>query len=233
MKKIVLAWLLALPAPLCLAHEESHEPSIRVSGHAVVMAQPDQAEIDLGVVTEAKTAAMAAEQNARRLDKVLAELKKTLGPDASIKTLSYSLNPNYRYPKEGGKPEITGYIASNIVRVTLARLNGAGKAIDTAIQAGANTVHRLQYSLRDEHAAQASALREAAANARAKAGTLAESLSLTITKVLSVSESQSSPITPLRRDLALAEARSTATPVEPGTIEVRAEVVLEVAVTPK
>ncbi|MGH8718852.1 MAG: SIMPL domain-containing protein [Burkholderiales bacterium] len=232
----MIRFLSALIAALCvqsaLAHEEP-VPLVRVTGQAVVMAQPDQAQIDLGVVTEAKSAASAASQNAQRLDQVLAELKRALGPKATIKTLSYSLSPNHRYPKEGGKPEITGYTAANVVQVTLENLNDSGKAIDVATQAGANAVHRLRYRLKDERAAQSQALRDAAANAQAKAETLADSLSLKITKVLSVAESQAPVVIPLREELALSKTRGSATPIEPGTIEVRTEVVLEVAVAPK
>lgn len=223
----------ALPARAYDGIHHQQEPSVRVTGHAVVMTQPDQAQLDIGVVTEAKTAAGAANQNAQRVDRVIGELKKTLGQNTAIKTLSYSVSPNYRYPKEGGKPEITGYTASNIVRLTTERLSDVGKIIDAASQAGANTIHNLQYTLKDEKTAQSAALREAAENARAKAQTLAAALSLQVVGVQSVAENQAPEITPLRKGLATAEARAIETPIEPGTIEVRAEVVLEVIVAPK
>ncbi len=105
--------------------------------------------------------------------------------------------------------------------------------IDAATQAGANNIENLQTSLKDEDATRNAALREAADNARVKAETLAASLSLKVVSVLSVSEIQSPIVMPLRRNMALAEARDTATPIEPGQIEVKAEVVLEVIVAPR
>ena len=68
--------------------------------------KPDQAQIDVGVVTEAKNAQAAATENAEKLDVVLAELRKALGPGAHIKSTSYSLTPMYHYPKkkEGLQP---------------------------------------------------------------------------------------------------------------------------------
>lgn len=234
MRKALCAYLFTVFALPTHAHENAQrEPSVRVTGSAVVMAQPDQAEIDIGVVTEAKTAASAANQNAQRVERVISELKKALGQNASIKTLSYSVSPSYRYPKEGGKPEITGYHASNIVRVTTVRLDEAGKTIDIATSAGANTIHNLQYTLKNEKAAQSAALREAAESAKAKAEALAAALSLKVVRVLSVAENQVPIIAPLRKAFATAEARATETPVEPGTIEVRAEVVLEAIVAPE
>src|SRR5262245_26901606 len=89
--------------------------TIRVTGEATVTAQPNQAQIDIGVVTQAQNAQAASTQNAQRLEAVLAALRRAAGADAEIKTISYSLAPNYRYPKEGGNPTLAGYTASNVV----------------------------------------------------------------------------------------------------------------------
>jgi uncharacterized protein YggE len=205
-------------------------PSIRVSGEATVTVQPDQARIDIGVTTQAQTAQAAAADNAQRLETVLAELRRALGAGAEIKTAGYSLNPDYRYPKDGGRPTITGYTATNIVRVTLNDLTQVGRAIDAATQSGANQVQRLQFTLKDEQAAQSQALRAAAVKARAQAEALAQALGLKIVRVLSVAESGAG-VQPIMRDVALGRAEAAvSTPVEPGTIEVRAAVTLTVEI---
>ena len=121
--------------------QRTQQPSIRVTGEASVAANPDQAKIDIGVVTQAERADAAALQNAERTDAVLAALRKTLGQGAEIKTISYSVNPNYRYPKEGA-PVITGYTATNTLQVTLNDLKLVGKVIDAAVQFGANAIQR-------------------------------------------------------------------------------------------
>jgi uncharacterized protein YggE len=205
-------------------------PSIRVSGEATVTVQPDQARIDIGVTTQAQTAQSAAAGNAQRLEAVLAELRRLLGAGADIKTVSYALNPDYRYPKEGGIPTIIGYTATNIVRVTLNDLSRIGQVIDAATQSGANQVQRLQFTLKDEQAAQSLALRAAAVKAKAQAETLAQALGLKISRVLSVVESTGG-VQPVMRDVMLARAEAAAsTPVEPGAIEVRATVTLTVEI---
>src|SRR5947207_12013686 len=86
--------------------------SITVTGDATISAEPNQAQIDIGVVTQARTAPEASKENAERLTRVLAEVKKLLGKDDEVKTSGYALTPTYRYP-QGGKPEIVGYNASN------------------------------------------------------------------------------------------------------------------------
>src|SRR5215468_7123062 len=102
---ITLGLLCALAVHAQEVDSRSKIPTITVMGDAVVTVEPDQVEIDIGVVTQARTAVEAGNANAAKLAKTIAELKKLLGTGGEIKTAGYSLTPNYRYPKEGGKPE--------------------------------------------------------------------------------------------------------------------------------
>lgn len=204
-------------------------PSIRTTGEAVVTAKPDRAEIDVGVVTQSDSSQSAVTQNAQKVEATLSKLRQLLGADADIKTVSYSVSPNYRYPKEGGEPTIAGYTATNIVRITLDDLTKAGNVIDTASQAGSNRIQSLRFTLKDEGPVQAEALRQAATQARAKSQALASALGLRVVRVLSVAES-GSPV-PVREVAFARAADSAATPIEPGTIEVRATVAFTVEVS--
>ena len=208
-------------------------PSITVSGDATVSAEPDQAEIDIGVVTQARTAPDATKQNAERVARVLAEIKKQLGKGDEVKTSGYSLTPNYRYP-QGGKPEIVGYTASNTLRIKTTNLSLVGRLIDSAMQAGANNVNRLVFTLQDELAAQLGALKMASAKARAKAEAVTAALGLKIVRIISVNEGERM-VQPIYRQAmaARAEAASAPTPVEPGTVEVRSTVSMTVEVSDK
>lgn len=223
--------LLFISASLAKAQDASDKlpPSIRTSGEALVIVQPDRAQIDVGVVTQADTSQAAVVQNARKLESALASLRQLLGANADIKTISYTVSPNYRYPKEGGEPTVAGYTATNIVRVTLDDLTKVGRVIDTATQAGTNRIQNLRFMLKDESRAQSQALREAALQARAKSQALASALSLKVVRVLSVLENGSPGIA--MREVAFARADSAQTPIEPGTIEVRASVTLTVEIT--
>lgn len=206
-------------------------PSIRSSGDAVVTAKPDRAQIDIGVMSRATQSQDAATQNARQLESVLAALRKLLGANADIRTISYNLTPNYTYPRDGGEPTVTGYTATNTVRVTLDDLTRVGAVIDAATKAGANQVQNIRFMLKDEQAVRAQALREATTKARAQAEAMASALGLRITRVLSVSDS--GPVMPVIHEMrmaARAEAADVSTPVIPGQIEVRANVTLTVEV---
>jgi uncharacterized protein YggE len=216
------------------ALEKAVYPLIRVTGEAAVTTKPDQAWIDIGVVTEARNAQAAATENAEKLDAVLGELHKTLGPEADIKTISYSLTPLYHYPKEGGTPTITGYLATNAIQVKTTELTQVGKIIDTAAQSSANRIQSLQFTLKDEQAVYIQALREAVAKARAKAEAMGSALGLKIVRVLSAEESGQLP-RPVYAERMQTRAAATPvqTPVEPGTIEVRATVTLTVEIAPE
>ena len=211
------------------AQETVRQPFIRTVGEAVVNVAPDRAEIDIGVVTEASTSQAAVSQNAQKVEATLARLRSLLGAQADIKTVSYNVSPVYRYP-QNAEPQITGYSATNIVRVTLDDLTKIGSVIDSATLAGANRIQQLQFSLKDEQPVQARALREAALKARQKADALASALGLTSVRIFSVEES-SAPVIPLRKDYAMRAEAASVTPIETGTIEVRASVTLTVQIS--
>jgi hypothetical protein len=207
--------------------------SIRVTGNAVVTANPDRARIDVGVVTQSPQSQTAVSQNASKVEVLLAALRKALGSGADIKTLSYSLNPDYQYRASGGPSTISGYSATNIVRIMVDDLSKVGLVIDTAAQAGANRLPSVQFVLRDAQSARAQALKEAALKARAEAEILAGALGLKVNRILAVEEGGGAVI-PMREVMfARAESASASTPIQPGTLDVNASVQLTVEVSPK
>jgi uncharacterized protein YggE len=232
----LLAMLVFMPSVASAQQNErrSRPPSVTANGEAVITVEPDQAQIDIGVVTQAKNAPDAAKENAEKLARVMSEVKKLLGKGDEIKTANYSLNPNYRYP-QGGKPEIVGYTATNVLHIKTSALENVGKLIDTAMQSGANTIQRLVFTLKDEQSAQLQALRLASTKAKAKAEEMAKALGLRIVRVLSITEGERGvrPIIMPQPRMAQMEAASAApTPVEAGTIEVRASVTLTAEIGP-
>jgi uncharacterized protein len=234
LRQLTLAAVALLVAASAYADGSPPLSSIRVSGEARVSARPDRVQIDIGVSSQAEHSEQAAADNARQVDRVLAALRPAAGAGAELKTISYSLTPNYQYHPGGGQPTLTGYTALNIVRVTLDDLGRMGGVIDAATGAGANRVQGIQFTLRDQDAVRAQALREAAVRARAEADVLASSLGLKILRVLTVEESSPRvmPIRPLVMGGMRAAAAEVATPVEEGTIDITADVTLSVEVGP-
>jgi uncharacterized protein len=224
--------LLFIPLLAEAQQTKTEMPSnIQVEGEAVVHAKPDRAEVDLGVITQAPDAKTAAAQNAQKLDRVIQQLKSQVAQNLQIKTIGYSLSPNYVYPPQGGEPKITGYIANNTVQVQTDDLTQVGAIIDTSIKAGANNVQSIRFMLKDDSAVQAQALREASQKARNKADALASALGVKVIRVLQVVEGGQAVI-PIQARTFGAEAAKmdVSTPVEPGTLEVHGKVTLTVEI---
>jgi uncharacterized protein YggE len=225
-------------------------PEISVMADATITARPDRATIEIGVVTESKTAQAASAQNARRVEAVITALRTVLpaaggesahgetppsdaapASPAKITTVGYSLDPVYSRPKPGGNPILTSYSVSNTVRVTTDDLSLVGPLIDGAMGAGANRINRLAFTLQDEQPLMMKALGQAAARAKEKAEAIASALGVKIIRVLQVEENGPSvrPVERMLRAAAYSESPST-TPVESGTVDVTATVTLTVEV---
>ena len=218
----------ALATPYAMAQSADAvraNKTIRATGEATVTATPDQAEMNIGVVTQAPTAEQASADNAKKTEAVLAAVKRALEPTAEVKTVGYTVTPNYVYPRDGqGEARITGYTASNMVHVTTGDLVRVGAVIDAATGAGANNIQGLQFSLKDDSAIRAEALGQAAQKARQQAESIGRALGVTMTGVV-YAEEGGPTVRPVFYDAM--EARTAAaskTPVEPGTVEVRATV---------
>jgi uncharacterized protein YggE len=198
-------------------------PYVRTHGESTISVEPDQAQIDIGVVTQGATAQAASDANAQQANTVIERLKAA-APSASIKTVNFSVNPNYRYPKDGGTPVILGYAANNTVRLELNDTSLVRKVIDAATKSGANNVNRLNFTVKDEKPFRAQALSEAASQARASAEALAGSLKLRVGTVLQMEEGQPVIVSPARQiEFARAESNTEA-PISPGNIDVHASV---------
>ena len=212
--------------------QQAAPPEIRVTGTATASAEPERAEIDLGVVTQAATAKEAADANAEKLETVIAAVREAIGTDGEIETQSYSLRPNYNRPRDGSELTIASYTASNMIRVSKIAIDDAAKVIDAATGAGTTNVQRLQFTVEDEEALRLRALADAARKARARAEALAGALGLDIVRVLSVTEGEPVMVRPYAAPTRMmqAEAGRAQTPVQPGEVEVRATVTLRVEV---
>lgn len=215
-------------APAESRDHTTRQPRVIAVGDAVVQAQPDTAVLTISVVTQNKSALAAQQENARRSERVVGAVKEAAGADAEIKTSGYVLTPQRVY-RENQPPTISGYEARNSVSVTLGDLKRVGNVIDAAAQSGANNVDSVSFTLRNDRRAQERALSDATAEALSKARIMAQSLGGRVGRTLEVRESGTLPPRPLSQTAEFGAARTAAvaqTPIEIGTIEVRAEVQL-------
>lgn len=197
--------------------------SVRATGEGSISVTPDQARINIAAVTQAATAQDAADQNASVAANIIARVTQVLGSAGTVKTVNYSVNPNYTYPS-GGSPVLNGYTVTNTIQATLSDLTITGKVIDAATQAGASRIDSLQFGLKDDSAARSQAIRAATLKAKAKADAMAASLGMKTGPVMVIQEG-GAVVQPLTTNMAVSVA---STPIQPGQLDVQANVTIEV-----
>lgn len=205
---------------------------VMVSGDSLVQAQPDTAIVTLSVVTQARRALDAQQENATRSDAVVRALKSAAGPGAEVKTSGYSVQPQRLY-KEGQPPTITGYEARNTVTVVLSDLTRVGTIIDAASQSGANDISGISFTLRQDRPARTEALRQATREAVDKAGVIASALGGRIVRIVEVQEEGTVRPIPVYDQVERFKTQAAqATPIEVGTLDVtsRVQLIAEVEV---
>jgi len=225
MKKIFAALLIsaAIPAAPAAAQTTGQvtqaiagtKLDLNVTGE--VARVPDLAVISAGVVTRAKTASAALQDNAGRMDRVIAALKSAGIADRDIQTSSINLNPEYRYP-ENQSPQLVGYTATNQVTVRFRDIRNSGKVLDALVAEGANQINGPSMTIEHPEEALDEARAKAVASGRARADLYAKALGMRVVRVVSVSESGGSyPVPPPMPYAERAMAASTpVTKIEPG-----------------
>ena len=191
MKPILIAalGLLAATAPnAASAQDPVRGTRLDINATGTVTRVPDLAIISAGVVTRSATATGAISDNASRMERVRAALKRAGIADKDIQTSTLSLNPDYRYDNNQ-PPVLTGYQASNNVSIKFRDLKRSGAILDALVAEGANQISGPSLTIDRPEAAQDEARQKAIAAGRARADLYARTLGMRVTRLVSVSES--------------------------------------------
>jgi uncharacterized protein YggE len=218
---------------------------VAVIGESNVKAQPDTAVIILSVVTQNQKALNAQQENARKSEAVMKAVKETAGANPEIKTSDYSLQPQNDY-RDDRLPKIIGYEASNTVTVTMSELNNVGAVIDAASIAGANSVEKVAFILRENNPARGQTLNDATRQAMTKAQAIAQALGGRVVRVVEeqeggttrrvstteseLDEMQDKSFSNANMSVTDARRSRVSTPVEAGSLNVRSQVQLLVEI---
>ena len=191
--RLIAASLLAMAVPLGGAAAQSLQvqpvPGTRLDVVATgeVNRVPDLAIISAGVVTRASTATAALAQNADRMQRVVAALRRAGVAERDIQTSSINLNPDYRYV-ENQPPVLTGYQASNQVSVRFRDIAQSGRILDALVAEGANQISGPTLTIDKPETALDEARRDAISRARARAQLYANAVGKRVGRILLISE---------------------------------------------
>ena len=210
----------------------SREKVISVTGTANSSVEPDLLVITFGVETQEKTAKAALESNSNSMNGVVNAIRSVGISDDEISTSRLNIHPVYdSYRDESGRytQELIGYRVTNTITVETGSLHSAADIIDGAVQAGANRVDNVYFTLSPENEIKVKdeLIAKAILNAKTKAENALAPLNHQIigVKAVSLSEFGMPPPVPLYAefDMAMAEGASfkASTPVFSSEQDVR------------
>jgi uncharacterized protein YggE len=180
---------------------------------------PDVATIRAGVVTQNATASAALLENAARMARVLAALKRAGVAPRDIATANIGLSPQYRYG-ENVPPVITGYQANNTVSVRFRDVARSGAILDALVNQGANQIDGPTLAIDNPDAALDEARSDAIKRARARADLYARASGMTVARIVSIAEGGENSGGQPPVMLQFARAKAEATPVAAGETDV-------------
>jgi uncharacterized protein YggE len=200
--------------------------SITVVGEGKVTLVPDLAEINVGAEANAETVSEAKAEVDRQVAAIVATLREMGVQEKDIQTHHYSIYYDRVSLMVSSRPPAeaeSGYRVSSMMRVTVRDVDKASDLLDAAVEAGANQVHGLSFTVSDESLWQGQAREKAMADARARAAELASLAGVNLGEVVSVSE--------VIGGLPMAMFKGVeSTPIAPGELEMGTQVQVTFAI---
>jgi hypothetical protein len=229
MKKCIAALLAAilLIATLPMGVSASDAPTITVSGAGAISVAPDMATVNLGVTTDANTAAQALNRNNTDVEAVIRAVRALGVAAEDIRMQWFSIHQRWSWRDGDSRPD--GYTVNHTVVVTVRDLEIVGEVLGAGVAAGANASGGVQFSISNASELYLEALAVAAQDAQRKANALARALGRTVSGIVSVNETGTyfAPIARggMANDMApAAEPVAMEVPVQAGEMMVTARV---------
>lgn len=201
---------------------------VTVKGEGKITVTPDMGTIRIGVKTENVDAAVAQQENAEQMTKVI-EAIKALGIEAKdIQTSGYSLYQSYKYYDDGKEEQL--YFANNTVTVVVRDLTKMSSIIDQATASGSNVINGITYASSKADEYYNDALKLAMENAKGKGQAIMGTFGRTLGSPYSVTETSygGSFERNMSAEAVMFDAKAmNATPVESGEITISASVSVE------
>jgi len=160
-----------------------------VVGTGTASAEPEVAQITFGVELRGDDPAALVDEAARKIDQAISAAKKLAVADEDIQTVGYNLWVENIYDPDKGIP--TGevvYHVSHQVQVTLRDLDRVGELLSAVVEAGANSISGVSFTVEDSEALVEQARQQALEDAGARAKQMAEGLGIALGKPTLVME---------------------------------------------
>jgi len=205
---------------------------ITVIGIGKVNLTPDVAQVNIGAEISAATVSEAKTEVDRRVAAIVAVLQNMGIAEKDIQTTQYSIyyerDPYYpAIEREPGQEAQGAYRVSNMLNVTVRDMDLVGELLDAIVEAGANQVYGVTFTVSEAQKWESDARQEAMADAQARAEELARLANVELGNVLSVSEVVGGAPSPMA--YAVVE-RAAAGGIAPGELEFSTQIQVTFAI---
>ena len=198
--------------------------TITVSGDGTAVLPPDIAHITFSVENTAKAVADAQAATTKQANTVLAWVATQGIAQKDVKTLSYTITPQYAYPQPCpagllcpiSSPTITGYQVAETVQLTVRNLDSVGAVLGGLGSEGVQNVSGPDFALADPNAGPDAARADAITNAKAQAETIASELGVELGRIVNFSESSGGMPYPVMYAAAVGKGAAAAPSVPAG-----------------
>ena len=191
--------------------------TVTVNGSGEVTGVPDTLRADIGVEATGPDVSSALNESSSQVRKVTDAVVEAGVERNDIQTQQVNLSPRYTNPAPGTSGEITGYQATNTIRVTIRDIGTASDVLAAAATAGGDNtrISNVAFAIDDDSELMKQAREAAFDDARARAEQYASLAGDSLGKVQTITESTSGQQQPtsVQRDSAVAAAP---VPIEPG-----------------
>jgi uncharacterized protein YggE len=234
MKAAILATTIVSLAPAAVAQDvatmtpQAQTPVIVTTGGAVLQRAPDRAWVTIAAESRARTPEEAQRANVTAMTAVTAKVRASGVPAEAIQTVGYNLQPEFDYAN--GRQTLRDYLARNEIQIRVDALDRVGEILGAAVGSGATNVSGIRFDVKDRDAAEREALSRAVADAVARAQAAAAGAHVTVDRILRVEEQRDVPVPQPRPMAMMAGQANGAVPIEAGQIDIRARVVVTVAI---
>jgi len=174
--------------------DNTQTASLSAQGRA--FAAPDTARFTFSIVSRGSTADAVQQANTPKVEAVVNYLKEAGVSAEDIKTVSYNLNPQYRYSEAEGQV-LTGYELRETIQVRSKDLKGIGSLVSGAVISGATEVSGVEIFIDDPDAVREQARKEAIAKVDEKKDEMERDLGVKFGRVINVSESDGGYVPPM------------------------------------
>ncbi|KQH80108.1 hypothetical protein AO501_16925 [Mycobacterium gordonae] len=208
-----------LTVSACDSHNAAPSPStnprqVTVVGSGQVQGVPDTLTADVAIEFTAADVTTAMNQTNERQQAVINALVAAGLDRKDIRTTNVSLQPQYAKPESAGTATIAGYRADNAIEIKIHPTDAASKLLALVVSTGgdATRISSVHYSIADDSQLVKDARARAFDDAKNRAQQYAQLSGLSLSKVLSISETSGSAYAPGPQPA----PRESMAPLEPG-----------------